>query len=379
LAGTAIAAVKPAETGKGEGGNFSELAGKDSVVIPVRSGFPHEESPADVRLPEGAAVLPAVHGPDKQGSEVDLPIAMSSIEPPSGRMKAAVVPGEVRDNAAAAADADAKKMSFMDVRQVAPKGSVESTYMAVIAASRAEKTVLGQEKREREAESQRDSRKLFFQEKVDSGSIIKSGVWEEAILPSTKTQKGRLNFTFEESVGKSPENSVVDINSYNIGRPVFTVNEAVPVEGRNLADQILNQLPEETLKGSSRVRISLYPESLGNVDMDIVVRQDRVHVFIIADRADVVQALHGQQEQLKNALQAQGLQVNGLDFQLRENTTLMDDGSRGGSDLWRHQNQDRGEREDQNDEVSVIPGSLGAVTGNSMQNQHVERTISLFV
>jgi len=137
-------------------------------------------------------------------------------------------------------------------------------------------------------------------------------------------------------------------------------------------------MPEDAFKSANRVRINLYPESLGKLDMEIVVRENRVHVFIIADRTDVVQALHGQQEQLKNALQSQGLQVSSLDFQWRENSSPLDDGSRGG-DLWRHQNQGREQRQGRNEEDPVIAGNPGVLTGNVMRTQPLERTISVFV
>ncbi|MHB8830437.1 MAG: flagellar hook-length control protein FliK [Syntrophales bacterium] len=228
------------------------------------------------------------------------------------------------------------------------------------------------------ARSQNVSELAFLQAKVDSPSINNAESSETISRSSLKVQKNRGIFPFEGTPGKAVGSDIVDANSNNIGRQFLSADISAPVAGHKLVEQVIREFPKGVLSGSNRVRINLYPESLGSVDMDIVVRENRVHVFIIAERADVVQALQGQQEQLRNALQSKGLQVNILDFQIRENPASMGDGSRGG-DLWRHQNQDRGQKEEKDYEVPRLSGRLGALTGNIMHNSQMERTISIFV
>jgi flagellar hook-length control protein FliK len=213
-------------------------------------------------------------------------------------------------------------------------------------------------------------------EAVSSGVMKNDAV--ETVPHATRSQKGELGFSLMDPSGNGPGHAVADAAAYAAARIFFGADDSVSASSANLALQVASQLPENVLKSSSRVRINLYPESLGGVDLDIVVREDRVHVLISAERTDVVQSLHGHQEQLKNALQSQGLQVGSLDFQWRENPAAMGDGS-GSRNFWRRQDQENGPRGGKNDESPVIAARLGALSGKTLPIQAGERTISLFV
>ena len=262
--------------------------------------------------------------------------------------------------------------------RVLPKGAGETIPAVVYEGTAAAGDVLPRKNLDRES-LLRDAENRFSS-RADFDAVENSGstILKEAVSSSGKAQKEKSNLSSNEFSSRLAENGATDIQATLSGRQVFSVEDSRPLESRTIAEQVMSQMPEDAFKSANRVRINLYPESLGKLDMEIVVRENRVHVFIIADRTDVVQALHGQQEQLKNALQSQGLQVSSLDFQWRENSSPLDDGSRGG-DLWRHQNQGREQRQGRNEEDPVIAGNPGVLTGNVMRTQPLERTISVFV
>ncbi len=364
-ADNSVSSVDSPAIGSGAAGNSPESAAGISNETDALSGIAGKDGSVNGKLPGS----PGSFGRSGDGS--DLHAAISAVEELSGKIKGEVVQKDLSGYSEA-------EMAFnIDRGNLSPKGSEQPASASVPGGKEAPGAVLPQANLLKDPGAQQDSEAHLLQLKTASPAENESGVGKEAPLPSTNAQQGRLNLSGEESA-KAAHSSNVDISAYNAGRPSFTVNESVPVEGRNLVEQVLSQLPEDALKGSNRVRLSLYPESLGKVDMDIVVRENRVQVFIMAERADVVQALHGQQEQLKNALQAQGLQVNNLDFQLRENPAPMDDGSRGG-DLWRQGNQGQGEKEGENDKTPVMTGSWGVLTANMLQIQTQTSSISLFV
>ncbi|MDQ5988345.1 MAG: hypothetical protein CSYNP_04105 [Syntrophus sp. SKADARSKE-3] len=81
-----------------------------------------------------------------------------------------------------------------------------------------------------------------------------------------------------------------------------------------LIEQIVNS--RDLLdKGAGRVRLTLNPPSLGTLDMDVLVRNNRVEVMVMADNKDVRQILQTHLNDLKNALQEHGLQVDRFNIQ----------------------------------------------------------------
>lgn len=85
----------------------------------------------------------------------------------------------------------------------------------------------------------------------------------------------------------------------------------------SLLAQVAEQLPEAISKGSGRIRISLEPENLGKLDMDIVIRENKVQIVLTAENRTVQQTLQGNVEQLKDALRQQGLEVNSFNVLLQ--------------------------------------------------------------
>ncbi len=85
------------------------------------------------------------------------------------------------------------------------------------------------------------------------------------------------------------------------GRPA-AVPENVGIPLRALIDQVAGGA-----KMSGRVRIALNPPSLGTLDVDVLVRGNKVHVILQAENSDVKQMLQSNMESLKGSLRNQGL------------------------------------------------------------------------
>ena len=70
-----------------------------------------------------------------------------------------------------------------------------------------------------------------------------------------------------------------------------------------------------------RIRILLNPPNLGSVDLDIVVRGERVEVVMTAENATVQQALQSRGDDIRIALQRQDLKIEGFQVLLQDNGT----------------------------------------------------------
>ncbi len=84
-------------------------------------------------------------------------------------------------------------------------------------------------------------------------------------------------------------------------RPAI-VPEHVDITPRMVIDQIA-----EGAKMPGRVRIALNPPTLGTLDMDVMVRGNKVHVILQAESSDVKQILQSHMDNLKVSLRNQGL------------------------------------------------------------------------
>jgi flagellar hook-length control protein FliK len=83
-------------------------------------------------------------------------------------------------------------------------------------------------------------------------------------------------------------------------------------------DQIMDA-KQSMNNGFGRVRITLDPPNLGTVNLEIVVRKERVEVVITADNSGVQQALQSRVDDVRTALQRQDLKIENFQILLQDN------------------------------------------------------------
>jgi flagellar hook-length control protein FliK len=85
-------------------------------------------------------------------------------------------------------------------------------------------------------------------------------------------------------------------------------------------EQIEDGAANMVKRGSGRIVITLEPPNLGTLNMDVRVHNDAVRMILIADNHDVKQVLHTNLDQLKTALQGQGLNIDRFEVLVQERT-----------------------------------------------------------
>jgi hypothetical protein len=149
---------------------------------------------------------------------------------------------------------------------------------------------------------------------------------------------------------------------------------AAPVIFQEVAGQIIDGASNMLLKGSSRIVITLEPPNLGTLNMDVRVQHDMVRMVLIADNHEVKQVLHANLDQLKTALQNQGLNIDRFNVLVHERSNDGNQGFQpGGGALF---DGGRGRRDDTADD-HPLQQMLPSV-GNEI-NEPSSGIISLFV
>ena len=94
------------------------------------------------------------------------------------------------------------------------------------------------------------------------------------------------------------------------------VNESVNnygMEPRTLINQIVNGVSR-----SGRVKIALTPPHLGKLDMEVLVRNNKVHIILQTENNNVRHILQSNVEALKSALRSQGLIADNINVFVQE-------------------------------------------------------------
>lgn len=95
---------------------------------------------------------------------------------------------------------------------------------------------------------------------------------------------------------------------------------ATGIEMQSVVDRIL-EARQAAGNDSGRIRILLNPPNLGSVDLDIVVRGERVAVMMTTENSTVQQALQSRSDDIRIALQRQDLKVEGFQVLVQDNGT----------------------------------------------------------
>ncbi|HTZ39863.1 MAG TPA: flagellar hook-length control protein FliK [Syntrophales bacterium] len=127
------------------------------------------------------------------------------------------------------------------------------------------------------------------------------------------------------STGPSKKQSIQkDLGVEN--REVFPArgDVAAPVQGKSagvtsavkpqvVISQVVNGAIETLRDGTGRAVLNLQPPRLGTLDLDVAVKDNRVTMIMLADNQEVKQMLQSGMEDLRNALQDKGFQIDRLE------------------------------------------------------------------
>ena len=197
-------------------------------------------------------------------------------------------------------------------------------------------------------------------------------------LKSERSLQNAANDIQTGKTGSLPSGAQTDFSMVNgVWSDVRTsVNDkiAAPVSFQAVAGQIIDGASNMLMKGSSRIVITLEPPNLGTLNMDVRVQHDTVRMVLIADNHEVKQVLQANLDQLKTALQGQGLNIDRFEVIVPERSYDGNQGFQpGGGALFEG---GQGRRDDTKDD-RPLPQMLPSV-GNEI-NEPSLGIISLFV
>ena len=96
---------------------------------------------------------------------------------------------------------------------------------------------------------------------------------------------------------------------------------ATSVRFQDIMDQIEESAAQMLKKGPGRIVITLEPPNLGTLNLDVKVHNDMVRLVLIADNHEVKQVLQSNLDQLKTALQDQGLNMDRFDVLVHQRSS----------------------------------------------------------
>lgn len=194
---------------------------------------------------------------------------------------------------------------------------------------------------------------------------------------TSETEKEAIKITDQKTRGTERAADLSVMESLNA---VSTFHEQVTAatdgSARLDADAIINQIADakpHINKDTSRVKITLNPPDLGTVDLEIVVRKNRIEVIMTADHSGVQQILQSHVEDIKSALQRQDMTIDSFQVYLQTNS----DGSGRQPNQWAAMYDHRrgGNTENTGNEISP---DISPISGNRPHEQH-SGLLSVFV
>ena len=163
--------------------------------------------------------------------------------------------------------------------------------------------------------------------------------------------------------------------TFHAGSSSAVINESVSshgIEPRALINQIASGV-----KSSGRVRITLNPPSLGTLDVDVLVRDNKVHVILQTENNDVRHILQSNMESLKSSLRNHGLVADDINVLVQEKSDGADYRSRQNETLFKESGNRGGNKEDQDREQNSLNHNSSS---SEEKNQRVrsDEHVSLF-
>lgn len=157
--------------------------------------------------------------------------------------------------------------------------------------------------------------------------------------------------------GANPE-----IRDVSAGTGTFSVlpgrgtESPAPARPQAVMSQVLDGAAQILREGSGRVTMTLQPPRLGTLDLDVVVQDNRVRMVMLADNQEVKQMLQAGMDDLRNALQDKGFQIDRLEVLVQNRP---DDA---GSNFWQQAGfgrEDSAGREERRPEQESVHSAQG--------------------
>lgn len=115
------------------------------------------------------------------------------------------------------------------------------------------------------------------------------------------------------------------------------VDNPTPARPQAVISQVIDGAAQILRDGSGRMVLTLQPPRLGTLDLDVVVQDNRVRMVMLADNQEVKQMLQAAMDDLRNALQDKGFEVDRLEVLVQNRP---DDS---GADFWQEAGFARGD------------------------------------
>ncbi len=166
----------------------------------------------------------------------------------------------------------------------------------------------------------------------------------------------------EEPSILAPASAVPAVDAASISVGSDTGEGALsPGRQAQLVAEVIDAARPLVQQDGGRVRISLSPPSLGDLEIDVRVNKEGVELFVVANNSDVQQALCSNVDQLRKALVDQGLNMDRFQVVVGERS----DGQQGRDP--RQDGMSNGNREAWN-EKGYLPGGNGNTENDEMGN-----------
>jgi flagellar hook-length control protein FliK len=136
---------------------------------------------------------------------------------------------------------------------------------------------------------------------ADMVEKVKNTAKENSIVVDKNVQDVSVNLLSTTGNGMAKTSSIDDISSGQI------------------INRIATEVKESASTDGGRVKLTLSPPSLGTLEMDVTVRNNKVEVVIVANNKDVQQTLNVNLDHLKTTLQNQGLTIDRCDVLMQTN------------------------------------------------------------
>ena len=114
----------------------------------------------------------------------------------------------------------------------------------------------------------------------------------------------------------NPDESTAAITSASVQNTTQISEPARLAEApkNEVINQVANQLDQMVKSNRSSVRLQLYPEELGHIDLRIVTTKDGIGVTMVADKASTQQALKSEMDLLRQSIEQAGIQLSNLNI-----------------------------------------------------------------